>query len=168
AALTQRFEHQSLHDPLTGLANRSLFGSQMEQAWSHHKRHGRGLVVIVLDLDDFKTINDRHGHHVGDQVLIEVARRTQTCVRDSDTVARLGGDEFAIILPEADLADAQAVADRVRRELARPIAIAGEPHRAAASIGIARATEDQQTAGDLLREADAAMYVDKAANRERD
>lgn len=160
--LEDELRDRSLHDALTGLANRSLFAEQLELAWADHQRHGRGLAVLAIDLDGFKTVNDRHGHLVGDQVLVAVAHRMQRCVRASDTLARLGGDEFAIILPDASLADAQALADRLQQELAVPVGVADDTHRISASIGIADVGDRQHEAGELVREADTAMYAAKA------
>ena len=165
ASLSRRFEHQSLHDDLTGLANRSLFNAQLKLAWARHQRHRRGLSVLVIDLDGFKQINDRHGHQTGDQLLIEAARRMQRCLRDSDTLARLSGDEFAAILPETDAVESQEIAERVRQELAAPLVIDDEPHIISASIGIAPAHDRQPTPTSLVHEADIAMYAAKAAGR---
>lgn len=160
--LEETLRDRSLHDALTGLANRWLFTEQLEHEWAQHQRHGRGLAVIALDLDDFKTINDRLGHQAGDDLLVEVARRLRGCAREGDTVARVGGDEYTIILPETSLVDAEDVAQRVRRALGAPLAIAGEHRHPAASIGIAAVAERQHAPDDLLREADAAMYAAKA------
>lgn len=160
--LEDELRDRSLHDALTGLANRSLFTEQLDLAWADHQRHGRGLAVLAIDLDGFKTVNDRYGHLAGDQLLIATAHRMQRCVRDSDTLARLGGDEFAIILPDASLDDAQALADRLEREVAAPLVVADDTHRITASIGIADVAQRQQAPADLLREADTAMYAAKA------
>jgi diguanylate cyclase len=161
--LSAQLEHASLHDPLTGLANRALFSARLEQGWELARRHERPLAVLVVDLDGFKAINDHHGHHVGDRVLVEGAGRMQVAVRASDTLARTGGDEFALVLPEATTADALRIADRIRGELSRPLDLDGPPVAVAASIGVATADPRQRTAADLLREADAAMYAAKAA-----
>lgn len=163
--LSRRFEHQSLHDPLTGLANRSLFTEQLQHAWAAQERHGRGLALLILDLDGFKVVNDRYGHHTGDQVLIEVAHRLQRCTRASDTLARVGGDEFALVLPGTDLREAQTIARRIHERLAPPVLVGGRTLAVAASIGIARPTSRSQDLDALVRRADAAMYTIKARRR---
>src|SRR6185295_20058859 len=96
--LEEQLMHRALHDPLTGLANRALFADRLHHARTVGQRDGSRFAVVVADLDDFKVINDRHGHATGDQVLIEAARRLRSAVRETDTAARLGGDEFAVLL----------------------------------------------------------------------
>lgn len=162
-----RLEHESLHDGLTGLPNRSLFTAQLELAWAHHQRHGRGLVVLNIDLDGFKLVNDRYGHQAGDELLVEAAERMRRCLRDSDTCARLGGDEFASVLPEADLHQARKVAKRLQGELTAPLIIGDNPISLQASIGIAAADPRQDGPDELLHEADLAMYAAKAAGTGR-
>jgi diguanylate cyclase len=166
ATLSRQLEHTSLHDELTGLANRALFTEQLELAWAHHQRHRRGLSVLAIDLDGFKQVNDRYGHHAGDQLLIAAAQRMHRCVRDGDTLARLGGDEFAVILPDTGIEAACEVAARVRQELAAPLIIDDEPHTIAASIGIGPVHDRQPTPEMLLQEADTAMYAAKAAGKD--
>jgi diguanylate cyclase (GGDEF)-like protein len=167
AELTAQLEHRSLHDPLTGLANRVLFATELDRAWGHHRQHGGGVTVMAIDLDGFKAINDRHGHHVGDDVLAEAALRLSRCVRATDTLARLGGDEFTIVLPATTVAEAEVVADRIHAELARPLAPAQDRGELAASIGIAGLNERHEIPHDLLREADTALYAAKAAGKRR-
>jgi diguanylate cyclase (GGDEF)-like protein/PAS domain S-box-containing protein len=162
-AFERQLEHQAFHDPVTNLANRALFGERVRHAVARARREGRGLAVIFLDLDDFKAINDSLGHAAGDAVLIEVAKRLATSVRASDTAARFGGDEFAVLLE--DLTGAQEAADtaeRILAELARPLALEQKEIVVRGSIGISIA--DEQAAADaeeLLRNADAAMYIAK-------
>jgi diguanylate cyclase (GGDEF)-like protein len=151
-------EHQALHDPLTRLANRVLLGDQVERAVA---RRGP-LAVLFLDLNDFKAVNDRHGHASGDQLLVEVARRLAAAVRAGDTLARLGGDEFAVLLEDLrDHAEATQIAERLLQTLRAPIALAGTEVVVSASVGVALATDGRYGADDLLRNADMAMYVAK-------
>jgi diguanylate cyclase (GGDEF)-like protein len=161
SALTRRFQHLSLHDPLTGLGNRGLFAEQLDTAWAQQQRHQRGLAVLAVDLDEFKAVNDQLGHEAGDQLLLEVAGRLRRCVRDGDTLARLGGDEFAIVLPDAGVEEAREVAERIHGRLARPPLLPDDAPAVAASIGISVAADRHTSAEDLLREADKAMYVAK-------
>lgn len=167
AETTRQLEYQALHDPLTGLANRALFAEQLEQAWAQHRRHGRGLVVLALDLDGFKRVNDNHGHSAGDGLLVEAARRLRRSIRHGDTVARLGGDEFTILLPEASVADAEEVAQRVLRQLDAPLEIDETPLVVGTSIGIAAAGDRHRHPEELLRESDAALYAAKDAGKGR-
>jgi diguanylate cyclase (GGDEF)-like protein/PAS domain S-box-containing protein len=162
-AFERQLEHQAFHDPVTNLPNRALFGERVRHAIARARREQRGLAVIFLDLDDFKTVNDSLGHAAGDQVLAEVAKRLATTVRASDTAARFGGDEFAILLE--DVLNAQEAADTAERILAaltEPLAVDGKDVRVRGSIGISIA-EGQATgdADELLRNADAAMYIAK-------
>ena len=167
STLTAQFEYQSLHDPLTGLANRVLCLAQLDQAWAHQQRSGRDLVVLAIDLDGFKTVNDCYGHHAGDELLQAVADRLRRCIRGGDTLARMGGDEFTVILPDATLAEAEGIATRVHDEVTAPLVLAGAPQDIAASVGIAWATQRQSGPADLLREADAALYAAKSAGKGR-
>ncbi|MEW5917746.1 MAG: EAL domain-containing protein, partial [Gemmatimonadota bacterium] len=124
--------------------------------------------VVFLDLDDFKLINDSMGHHVGDEVIMAVARRQEECVRGGDIVARLGGDEFAILLERVtDARDTAIVAERVQEALAKPINIGGFDHRVTASIGVALSSSANERPEYLLRSADMAMYRAKSAGRNR-
>lgn len=164
-ALEAEIEYRAFHDGLTGLANRSLFMDRLEHALVARDRSNITTTVLYADLDGFKAVNDRHGHHAGDQLLVEAARRLRRCARDSDTLARLGGDEFGMILPEATVDEARKIAERIHRELAVPLMVGDEPQRIALSIGIAQATG--QGCDELLREADTAMYAAKAAGKGR-
>jgi len=155
----------ALHDSLTGLANRALLRDRLEQALA--RRPGSRVALLVLDLDEFKSINDVYGHPVGDEVLLEVARRLTSCVRSADTVARLGGDEFVILVDDVeDHAAAAQLAGRALGALARPISIAERDFSVGASIGI---TLSDHPAGrdptELLRDADIAMYVAKESGK---
>ena len=160
--LEAQLTRQAFHDALTGLPNRALFTDRVSHALKRRGRQHRGVVVLFVDLDDFKAINDSLGHQAGDRVLQEVGERLRTTVRPGDTVARLGGDEFAFLLEDvSDPADAEEVAERVALSLGAPLAVGGVEVALRASVGIAVA-EDNDTAADLLRDADTAMYTAKA------
>ncbi len=160
--LEAQLTRQAFHDALTGLPNRALFTDRVSHALRRRGRQHKGVVVLFVDLDDFKAINDSLGHHAGDRVLQEVGERLRTTVRPGDTVARLGGDEFAFLLEDvADPVDADEVAERVAAALGVPMAVGGVEVALRASVGIAMATEGD-TAADLLRDADTAMYTAKA------
>jgi diguanylate cyclase (GGDEF)-like protein/PAS domain S-box-containing protein len=152
--------HQALHDPLTGLANRTLLHERLQQACD---RRGRNVGVLLLDLDNFKSVNDVSGHAAGDQLLMEVARRLVSCVRSGDTVARLGGDEFAIVVKHDD---PRQLAARILGQLAEPITIEGRQVVPLASIGIA-VSEDTADVNQMLLQADVAMYAAKAGGKGR-
>jgi diguanylate cyclase (GGDEF)-like protein len=162
-AFERQLEHQAFHDPVTNLANRALFGERVRHAVARARRESRGLAVIFLDLDDFKTVNDSLGHAAGDAVLIEVAKRLATSVRASDTAARFGGDEFAVLLEDVTGAqEAADTAERILAELVRPLALEQKEIVVRGSIGISIADEPSTTdADELLRNADAAMYIAK-------
>jgi two-component system cell cycle response regulator len=157
--------HQALYDGLTGLANRAQLRSRIEIAVARHERHGESSAVIFLDLDGFKPVNDQYGHAVGDRVLVEVARRLeQIATRRSDLVARLGGDEFVILCEDTTASDADQIVARIRSTLTRPIDVGLESTLTVGmSVGVAIADTADAAPDDLLRDADAAMYTDKAA-----
>ena len=147
------------HDDLTGLANRNLFRTRLDQALARAQRYGESFAVLVLDLDRFKGINDTRGHPAGDAVLKEVARRLSFCVRDADTVARLGGDEFAVLQTPAKTEDETAqLARRIIQAMSVPIAVAGAGVDMGISIGIARAPREGANYDQLLMAADHALY----------
>lgn len=164
-----QIRHLAYYDALTDLPNRRLFLDRLNQALVQAKRHERALAVLYLDLDGFKQVNDTLGHDVGDQLLVAVAARLQTCVRGSDTVSRQGGDEFAMVLAEISQArDAMAVAEKVINNLKTPISVAGQELRISASIGIAiHPVDGTDDALALMKKADIAMYDAKAAGRNR-
>lgn len=151
-------EHQALHDSLTGLPNRRLLLDRLEQELRRSTRAGGATTLMLLDLDEFKEVNDALGHAAGDELLVAVAERIVTLVRDCDTVARLGGDEFAVLLPGADRAAAADIADRVAVGLAEPYDLDDLRLHSRASIGIALHPDDAPSAGELVRRADVAMY----------
>lgn len=158
--------HQAHHDHLTGLANRQLFRQRLETGIAQSDEGGHTLALLFMDLDKFKPINDRLGHDAGDTLLQEVARRLESCLRDTDTAARLGGDEFAILLPTLNGRDgAEVVADKVLSRLAEPYRLAGEAVGISASVGIALYPDGAHNAETLLQFADTAMYTAKAAGR---
>ncbi len=156
--------HLAFHDELTGLANRALFLDRLEHALELHRRYRRPLVVLFCDLDDFKAVNDSHGHLAGDEVLRVVAARLSTTLRPADTFARLGGDEFAVLL-EQDT-DAAAVARRMRSALETPFRLGLHSVTVGLTIGVARvdALEATPEATQLLDRADADMYAAKRSS----
>jgi diguanylate cyclase (GGDEF)-like protein/PAS domain S-box-containing protein len=157
-----RLRHQALHDPLTGLPNRMLFSDRLATAEARQERSpAGGIAVLFLDLDDFKQVNDTHGHQVGDRMLVQVADRVAESVRATDTVARLGGDEFAVICEDCDTPTAVQVAGRIRQALETPVEVDQRRFAVRASIGIA--LTPPHSVSDLLRLADRAMYQAKRA-----
>ncbi len=166
-AFQRRLAHQAFHDPLTGLPNRVLFQDRLEHALARAARRAP-VAVLYLDLDRFKTINDSLGHEAGDALLVAVAERLQRCVRPEDTVTRLGGDEFAILLEGVrDSGDAVRVAERVGGALGAAFTVGDHQMFVSTSVGIAYTGHDGATTGDLLRDADIAMYRAKAAGKAR-
>ncbi|HKO87699.1 MAG TPA: diguanylate cyclase [Burkholderiales bacterium] len=165
-AVEEQVRHLANHDPLTGLPNRRLLHDRMTQAFSHAKRHEDKVAIMVIDLDEFKRINDIHGHKIGDRVLQVVSGRLRTTVRQADTVARMGGDEFVVVLPELQQPVAAArVAEKVLYAVARPIKVDGHNFQVRASIGIAVFPADGEDVETLLKCADAAMYNAKQEGR---
>ncbi len=165
SVIMQQYTHQAFHDPLTDLANRSLFLYQVGHALARGARHRSAITVMFLDLDNFKTVNDSLGHAAGDRLLVDAARRLASCVRDSDLIARLGGDEFAVLIEESpDDTDVLLIADRIAAAMSRPFAVGGKEVFVSASIGIARSTSRDST-DELVRNADVAMYVAKTRGK---
>ncbi|MES3035999.1 MAG: EAL domain-containing protein [Gemmatimonadota bacterium] len=163
--LEEHLRHQALHDPLTGLGNRALFQDRVAHALARAERSNDEVAVIFLDLDNFKEINDSLGHAAGDAVLVQTANRLRTCLRDSDTAARFGGDEFALLLEQTrGEGEVMDVADRISAALSRPLQVEGKDADLNASIGIARA-QPSQSADEVLRNADVAMYHAKARGK---
>ena len=158
-------QHQALHDALTGLANRTLFRERIEQAIREAARDQSRLAVLVMDLDNFKEVNDSLGHHAGDLLLAELGRRVRGAVRGADTVARLGGDEFGIMLSKAGgRSEIIPALERICNALERPVSVQDLPLSVEASIGVALFPDDGADVETLLQRADVAMYSAKAAN----
>jgi len=157
------------HDALTGLPNRLLFGDRLRLAIAQNQRDASHVAVCYLDLDGFKEVNDRFGHEVGDQLLIEVANRLTACVRGTDTVARLGGDEFVILLSGlSDETECRQALDRLLRRVSAPCVLnCGESVTVSASIGVSLFPSDRVDPDTLVRHADHAMYVAKQAGKNR-
>ncbi|HEY1092225.1 MAG TPA: diguanylate cyclase [Burkholderiaceae bacterium] len=166
----QRAEYIAFHDPLTGLPNRLLLDDRLKQGLALAERDQRVLAVCFLDLDGFKKVNDALGHAAGDELLKEVARRLQQCLRAHDTVCRVGGDEFVLLLssPQDDQTELGRVLERVRLDLAKPILLEGQ-HAAqvTASIGVAMFPRHGVQPEKLLENADRAMYQAKRDGRNR-
>jgi diguanylate cyclase (GGDEF)-like protein len=168
ARLYEEVRHQAFHDGLTGLANRALFGDRVEHALARSARTGSLVAVLFVDLDDFKTVNDRFGHQAGDQLLRSVGERLVSIVRPGDTAARLGGDEFAVLLEDVHgQDDAELVAERLIRAIRIPTRLGEVDALVGASVGIALSTARGDRAHDLLQNADFAMYRAKGAGKGR-
>jgi diguanylate cyclase (GGDEF)-like protein/PAS domain S-box-containing protein len=166
-ALESQLTHQAFHDPLTKLANRALLSDRVTHAQTRSLRDGRPCAVLLLDLDDFKAVNDTLGHAAGDEVLMEVARRLHACIRAGDTAARLGGDEFALLLEDTpDASRAMEVAERIALSLKDPILLDGKEAFLSASTGIAISIPSEPE-GELLRNADVALYHAKEKGKGR-
>ncbi len=165
--LQQELARQASHDPLTGLANTSLFRERLARALERAGGADPRVAVLFVDLDDFKTINDSLGHPVGDELLIGVAERLRGCVRNLDAVARMGGDEFAVLVSDLRTADdAAEIARRILAVVSEPLPVGSRTVVTTASVGIAVAGPGD-VVDDVLRNADAAMYAAKAAGRNR-
>jgi diguanylate cyclase (GGDEF)-like protein len=166
--LEDQLRHQTLHDPLTGLANRTLFTDRLTHAVERNARTGATVVALVIDVDDFKAVNDSAGHSVGDLLIVEIGHRLRSSVRAGDTVARLGGDEFGVLLES--VTDMGSVMEAARRMLAvfdTPCQLADRRFAVTASIGLAMAAADTDDPDELVRNADIAMYVAKARGKAR-
>lgn len=161
--------HNSLHDRLTGLPNRALLMNRLAQSLDYAKRHkDYHFSLLFLDLDRFKNINDSLGHLVGDELLIEIARRLRRCIRTTDTVARLGGDEFVVLLDDIkETGVAGQMAERIQEELCLPFELSGHELYVSASIGIVMGDAAYAEPADLLRDADTAMYKAKRGGKAR-
>ena len=162
--MQEQLQHMARHDGLTGLPNRQLFLDRLDAALARAVRSGGGFALLYLDLDNFKQVNDRHGHAAGDQLLCEVAHRLQHAVRDVDTVGRIGGDEFVVLLEGVDnAADATLIAGKIEQLFEQPIALCGDALQIRPSVGMARYPFDGVTAALLLAPADGVMYRAKQA-----
>ena len=168
AASEKQLTHQANYDQLTGLPNRNLALDRLAQSIKWAKRDGRSVLIMFLDLDRFKQVNDTLGHAVGDELLREAAQRLQSSVRESDTVSRLGGDEFLIICPEmAEKADWRHFPAEVIKLLSSPFYLGGRELFIGASIGVAAYPRDGRDPLKLLKNADVAMYAAKQGGRNR-
>jgi diguanylate cyclase (GGDEF)-like protein len=165
--LQEQIRHDSLHDGLTGLPNRTLFLDRVGHALARNNRHPQSMAVFFVDLDHFKLVNDSLGHEAGDELLRLVGPRFESAIRPSDTLARLGGDEFAVLCEQLPSeASAIRIANQLMSALEKPVVLNGHGHSVSASIGIALTTTGS-SASDLLRDSDAAMYRAKAHGRGR-
>jgi diguanylate cyclase (GGDEF)-like protein len=156
---------RATHDPVTGLPNRYLLDDRLRQALARDRREPRSLAVLFCDIDGLKGINDLHGHSVGDQVLVESARRIESVIRPSDTAAHLGGDEFVLLCEGIDDEAAEAVAARVSAAFDSPMNFEGVEFSVGMSVGIAVTSDPDTLPSDLLAEADHAMYRAKVRRR---
>ncbi len=167
-ALQEALMHKAFYDGLTDLPNRELFFDRLQHALVRAARHGESVIVLFIDLDNFKFVNDRFGHAGGDHLLTKVAHRTQEQVRAEDTVARLGGDEFTVLLVDQKSIDyAVNVAERIMHTLFLPYLINAEELLITASIGLAQSGPGHDQPDDLIRDADDAMYVAKGKGKAR-
>ncbi|WP_298211943.1 EAL domain-containing protein [Acidovorax sp.] len=166
--LEAQMHFQATHDTLTGLINRWQFSLRLEQAIAESARSGQSFALLLLDLDDFKAVNDGYGHAAGDQLLLEVARRLKSVLRAGDALARLGGDEFTALLPQINRPqEAEQVAAKLLDTLCQPYQMHGFELDFGASLGIALYPADAQDAQTLMRYADMAMYHAKESGRAR-
>ena len=165
--LEEQLRHDALHDPLTGLWNRPAFTQYAEKACMRAARERFTLALLFVDLDGFKQVNDTLGHGLGDEVLVQVAKRLRNCLRGTEVLARLGGDEFTVLVERVSGSrDAIDIADRIHVELTRPFhGPEGPPLHLGASVGIALSENGRLTAVELLRDADHAMYSAKRSGR---
>jgi diguanylate cyclase (GGDEF)-like protein len=160
--------HLALHDALTGLPNRRLLMEHLTRDVETSKRDKKILAVLMLDLDNFKEINDQYGHHIGDQVLIKVAHRLQYLLRKCDVIARLGGDEFVIPIPHIRTVEqAQIVAAKIIEAFKEPLQVENARLTVSLSIGIAIFPENAGDPFELLKAADKAMYHAKESGKGR-
>jgi diguanylate cyclase (GGDEF)-like protein/PAS domain S-box-containing protein len=164
-----RLQHDALHDPLTGLANRTLFLDRLQLTMARQQRHSQlNFAVMFLDLDRFRAVNDNLGHASGDDLLVRMAARLRACFRPEDTVARFSGDEFAVLLEDVtNISDVTRIAERAQHDICLPIELNGHEIFVSASIGIAFGTLDHTSPEQILRDADFAMYQAKSNGHAR-
>jgi diguanylate cyclase (GGDEF)-like protein len=168
ARLFQQAHHLSVTDGLTGLNNRRHFFDLAKVEYERVQRYERPLSVVMIDIDQFKILNDTYGHLVGDAVLREIARRIQETVRTIDIVARYGGEEFVVLMPETDLAEAVLVAERVRRSVAEsPVVVERVTVSTTISLGVAEIGDQCAGFDEVLKCSDKALYAAKATGRNR-
>lgn len=163
-----RLADLATRDPLTGIFNRRAFMERLDHEWGISLRHGHPFCVLILDLDNFKEVNDTYGHLVGDTVLRELAQRVKEVLRDTDLLARYGGEEFVVLTPHTDAAAACIVAERMRHAAgSMPVNLEGASLQVTVSIGIAQARPTTETQTSLFKRADTALYKAKTAGRNR-
>ena len=169
----EKIKDLAFYDPLTGLANRRLLYERLTQSLATTGHHHRNRALLFIDLDDFKTLNDTLGHHIGDLMLQEVGLRLANCIRETDTVGRIGGDEFVVILEDLSelsanaATQAKAVAEKILAAVALPYMLAGHDCRSSSSIGITVFNCSDATMNEILQQGDIAMYQAKMAGRNR-
>ena len=166
---SEALEKIAFHDHLTGLPNRLVLMDRIGQAIAYSDRGGKGFALCFMDLDGFKSINDTHGHHIGDVVLKEVAVRLKESLRASDTLARIGGDEFVLLLVDGESEDGyEILLDRLRKSIFEPIRLrSGKLLHVGLSIGVTTYPRDPSSAADLLEHADQAMYQAKKSKEDK-
>lgn len=164
-----QLQHQASHDPLTGLWNRGMAHEQLTLELLRAARHDRPLAVIVADLDQFKQVNDKHGHAAGDQVLREAAVRMRHVLRGHDGISRYGGEEFLVMLPETHADEALSIAERLRQSIESPPIVIGDGQTVPTTLSLGVATTTSVAGGlePLIAAADAALYRAKARGRNR-
>ncbi|MBT9494637.1 MAG: EAL domain-containing protein [Paucibacter sp.] len=167
-AQTKRLEHVAHYDAMTDLPNRLLLSDRLRQAMANSLRHEHSLAVLYLDLDGFKAVNDKHGHAVGDQLLITVSQRMKSVLREVDTLARIGGDEFVLVLVDVhQMGELNTLIERILKACSDPVSFGGRVMQVSASIGVTLFPQDDVDADQLMRHADRAMYEAKQAGKNR-
>ncbi len=166
--MTAELSKRALHDPLTGLANRSLFEDRLDQAHARARRRGGFGAVLLIDLDDFKGVNDTYGHVIGDELLAAIADRLRRVARATDTLCRFGGDEFLVLVEEMSNADeARVIAERILEEMVAPFSLRGTTFVQRASVGVAVFDPSAEDVSTLVQSADIALYEAKRQGRGR-
>lgn len=166
--LNIELEQQALTDYLTNLYNRRYFMRRGEEEFKRTKRNGQPLTLLMLDIDNFKRVNDSYGHEAGDRALQEVARALKSNLREIDVLGRMGGEEFAVLLPDTSLEDAALLAERVRQTIENtPFEIPGDVLKITVCIGVSAFAKGMSNIDDMFRNADAALYQAKNAGRNR-
>ena len=163
----QEMERLATTDGMTGIYNRRHFFTLADHEWARARRYGRPLAFLMIDIDHFKSINDKFGHSVGDDVIVRLAKLARELKRDSDVLARIGGEEFALLLPETDLKQAEVVAERLRSEVASAPFVASQNLATTISVGCACASLEMADIADLMKAADVALYEAKQVGRNR-
>lgn len=155
-------EHMALHDTLTGLPNRNILDDRLNKMLQVAKRDNSSFTIVMMDLDDFKTVNDTYGHAAGDALLMEVAARLKACLRPNDSVCRLGGDEFILLLDDMQNDASLDICKRVSTEISKPVTVRGTQIIIGSSMGVVKYSDHRDSPEDLIHKADQAMYVVKA------